>query len=192
MTDGPRSLDDVLEENGRLRQAFAAAANRVLQIADELNDAIEGNQEIAASRFVDPLMFVHGDLTSDPCPLGSDDPISVSARWPEPTYILKASDPLAMGLLKVRTALRGHDFRLALKYFEVMVELAAGLPIAPVGDLMGAHELAGDMALWRFQRSDARDQGSEKTSRRVVLGDEDTGANPTVVTYPGPPFRVVP
>ena len=134
---GPRVLDDVLEENGRLRNRIA-------------------------------------DLTSDSCP----EPPELLSKGEdlnsgEPTCTLKASDPLAIGLLEIRTALRGHDFRYALKYFEALVTAAASLPIAPAGELMGARELAGDMEVWRFNKNPAARAGGGCVHEVVTVLGED-------------------
>ena len=96
----------------------------------------------------------------------------------EPTYTLKARDPLAMGLVELRSALRAHDVRRAVKYFETLVEVAAGLPIASEAELRAAREIAGDMEVWRFHRGPAP--------------QEATNQEQNVAPYPGPPHRVVP
>ena len=120
----------------------------------------------------------------------------------EPTYTLKASDPLAMGLLSVLACLRAHEFATAEKQFAGLMKRAQEEPRATEKSIHAAWSVAADMQVWRFRHHPSGGPTmigvdlAEHRDRHGVAGIGHNGGPPldgtNVIPYPGPPNRVLP
>lgn len=96
----------------------------------------------------------------------------------EPTYTLKASDPLAMGLLSVLACLRAGEFGTAQQQFVGLMQRAVEEGPDTEEAVHAAWSVAADMLQWGFDQGRQKQNGPAGRPALYVVGDTGTGALP--------------